>query len=146
LFRCRKAGSLAGEGIMTIATRLAATYIALAAMLLSALLPAGWMPNGAGGKAGGPPIVLCTANGQIQITFDSNGQPHKKAPDKGNSAHHDGVCPFAGAPHLASAPVVVATAAPGLIETVWRPQTFAEAPIAAPLPPQHSPRAPPHLT
>lgn len=128
---------------MTFATRLAATYIALAAMLLSALLPAGWMPSGNG--AGGPPIVLCTAGGLVQISFDHDGQPHQKAPDKGNSAHHDGVCPFAGAPHLASAPDVATAAAPSLIETIWRPQAFAEAPIAAPLPPQHSPRAPPHL-
>lgn len=86
---------------MTAACRSAALMLALAAMLLRGLLPAGWMPNTAG--ASGTPFVICTIGG-----------PLHQAPHHGLDKSGDGsLCPFAATAHLAPPQMAVAVAAPG---------------------------------
>jgi hypothetical protein len=70
-------------------TRTAAVSLALVAMLLRALLPAGWMPSSASGQA----LVICTLQGPVRI----DPTPHKPAAPQ----HHNVTCPFAAAPQLA---------------------------------------------
>ncbi|HWA91997.1 MAG TPA: hypothetical protein VG889_18295 [Rhizomicrobium sp.] len=101
-----------------------AVHVALVAMLLRALLPAGWMPS-AGGEA---PFTICTADG---ATHTLPGTPHK------TQDRHE-VCPFAAAPHVA-APIDLATVAlPSLVAAA--PDTMRIAAPAARKP--HAPQAP----
>ncbi|HWA92714.1 MAG TPA: hypothetical protein VG889_21960 [Rhizomicrobium sp.] len=62
-------------------------HAALVAMLLRALIPAGWMPQSA---AAGSPFVICTADGAVHPA-----KPHDA--DRGKSPP----CAFAAAGHLA---------------------------------------------
>jgi hypothetical protein len=82
---------------MTHRFRLAGVHIALAAMLLRALLPAGWMPNPAAAAS----FMICTTDGPAQVAVGSDGQPLKHQPDQNNDRSHE-ACPFAAAPHLAA--------------------------------------------
>jgi hypothetical protein len=84
---------------MTRRIRLAGVHIALAAMLLRALLPAGWMPNSA--PSAGAPFVICAMDGAAHLASGSDGQPLKHQPDQNNDRSHE-MCPFAAAPHLAT--------------------------------------------
>lgn len=106
-------------------------HIALAALLLRALVPVGWMPT----AEAGTPFVICSVNGQTQHAPDG-----QKLPD--DSAHHQ-TCAFAAAPHLAKTPDIVALAAPTLpVFAIARSE--AEPALARPLPQRaQSPRAPP---
>lgn len=88
---------------MNRTTRLAAVYIALAAMFLRALIPLGWMPDVS--HASGAPFVICTTQGPMLL--DSHGQQ----PQQHNGTHHTEACPFAAAPSL-SAPTTIADLAP----------------------------------
>lgn len=116
---------------MSRSLRIAALHLALAAMVLRALLPAGWMPDRNGGAA----LTLCTMDGPVHPAPG-------KAPDDGHA--HD-ACPFAAAPHLASAPGIESAAAPGLrLEVAARDAGRAAAPATARFTPQ-SPRAPPAI-
>jgi hypothetical protein len=120
--------------------RLAGIHLALAAMMLRALIPDGWMPNAA--PTGGMPIALCTINGPVSLVagVDGKSAPHDPAH---NDGRHVDVCPFAAAPHFATVTPALAPAAP-----------IAEAFFAPRLPQAHmfggagrhtpqSPRAPP---
>lgn len=108
---------------MLRAFRPAALLLALTAMLLGAMLPAGWMPG-----ANGMP-VMCSLD----------HAPGKQSPANDRSDNHGHECPFAAAPHLApplavaslAAPMVQA-AAPGLSRTA----------AFAPRRPGHAPQAP----
>lgn len=64
--------------------------LALIAMIVHALLPAGWMPS----HDPSAPFVICTMNGPLQHAPDNGKLPANR---------HD-ICPFAAAPHLASTP------------------------------------------
>jgi len=68
--------------------RIFAVHLAFAAMLLRAMLPAGWMPNP--GAEAGSPLTICTINGPVQLS----PQPLKHTPQ-----HHD-ICPFSAKAHL----------------------------------------------
>jgi len=78
--------------------RTIALALALSAVLLRGLLPAGWMPN----AGGGPGLTICTLNGLRHINL--SGEP-------AHTPQHHTVCPFAAAPPLASAdaPVLALT-------------------------------------
>jgi len=114
-------------------------HLALAALILRALLPAGWMPDAQAG------LVICAA-GTLGIIHhdgapgDSSGDLSGHADSK--VAHEE--CPFAAAPQLAAAPD-----APGLTLPVFHAfaasidRVYAAA-VAARFTPQ-SPRAPPRL-
>jgi len=85
--------------MMGRSARLAAIYVALAAMMLRALVPAGWMPNTA--SAQGVPIILCTMDGPVHIVVGPDGQPVKQKPAQDDGRHHE-ICPFGAAPHFAT--------------------------------------------
>jgi len=111
---------------MTRRFRTAAFHLALGAILLRALLPAGWMPS----AESGAPLTICTLNGPVQLAPDQPG-PAK-------AAHRD-ACPFWTASSLgqtAAAPALAppSPAAPTLFQST-RP------PLAAPIA-RHAPQAP----
>ena len=110
--------------------KMLARHILLAALLLRALVPLGWMPGSA--QLGQAAWVICTADGQIQ-----HGTPGK---DDATQQHQP--CAFAAA-HVMAAPQASAIAAPQLrtaaLETGMAP---AIPRVAAAFTPQ-APRAPP---
>lgn len=60
------------------------------ALLLRALIPAGWMPSADAGRW----VELCTAQGQITAFVDNQGTIHREgAPGDDRAAEH---CAFAG--------------------------------------------------
>jgi len=109
-------------------------HLALAALILRALLPAGWMPDAKSG------LTICSVYTLGTIHHDGAG---------GNLSHSDGKtvqeeCPFAAAPHFAATPD-----APRLVLPAFH--TFAAATdrayaiaVAAHFTPQ-SPRGPPSI-
>jgi hypothetical protein len=112
-----------------------AVHLALAAMMLRALLPAGWMPNAV---QAGAPFVICTLHGALHLSGDP--APHKQQPDDGQ--RHD-LCPFAAAPHLSSPAADAAIHAPFAIAArAFTPDYAAPAALRTAFSPQ-SPRAPP---
>jgi hypothetical protein len=71
-------------------------HIALAALILRALLPAGWMPDAQAG------LTICSLNSLGVIHHD--GAPHDDGPVQPDSKVSHEECAFAAAPHLAAAP------------------------------------------
>lgn len=65
--------------------------IAVLAVALHGLVPAGWMPSG---SVNGPLIVLCTGHGPLQLTLGADGKLHKHSPAHRRQDHQ--LCPFAG--------------------------------------------------
>jgi hypothetical protein len=110
--------------------KMLARHLLLAALLLRALVPLGWMPGTA--QLGQAAWIICTADGQIQ----------HGAPGKDDSSQHQQPCAFAAA-HVMASPQAAAVIAPLLriaaIETGAVPVPLR---IAAAFTPQ-SPRAPP---
>jgi len=115
---------------VTAFSRNLAVTLALAAMLVRAAIPAGWMPNVAGPLGSG--FVICSVDGAHHLPAHD--------PSKG---HDDGsICPFAAAAHLAppqmppaiAAPFTIAFLAPHLADWAW-PSHVAD--------PGHAPRGPP---
>jgi hypothetical protein len=115
--------------------RRAALHLALAALILRAFLPAGWMPNPQGPAE--TAFVICTMDGPV--TMDGKALPGKDDP----RAHES--CAFAAAGHAAQSPDFITLAAPQLSSTAPRD-------LASALPLQRTPfsqpasRAPPTLT
>lgn len=70
--------------------------VALVAMFLHALMPAGWMPAQPGT---GALLTICSAVGSFQADAPGKDGHHKGAPT------HE-VCPFAAAGHLAIPPAI----------------------------------------
>ncbi len=120
--------------------RLAGIQLALAAMVLRALLPAGWMPDTT--VAGGTVIAICTADGPVRMAMGDVRSPDKQPPANGD-AHHVDACPFAAAPHAATfAPVdahILPVGAFFVAPPASQPRLVAGAHHYAP----QSPRAPP---
>lgn len=109
----------------------AGKHLALIALLLRALVPAGWMP----GTAAASPFVICSVDGAVQHTPDGH-----KLPD--DTAHHN-ACPFGATPHFVKTPEPVAIAVPSL-----RSMTVPQFGKTRPVPSlsayrTQSPRAPP---
>ena len=75
---------------------ISALWLAIAAIMLRAFVPAGWMPN-IGGPASGVPIVICSGSGAQTVLVDPDGKPVQPA----NPTDH-GVCAFA-----ASGPLIL---------------------------------------
>lgn len=119
--------------------RLTVIHLALAAMMLRALLPAGWMPSASAASV----ITICTMDGISKIALDANGKPVKQTPAQDGQQHD--VCPFAAAPHFATTPPALAASAPSVIVALAQtPAAFASAHPAARHAAQ-SPRAPPAI-
>ena len=106
---------------------LAIRHLALAALILRALLPAGWMPDAQSG------LVICAA-GTLGVIH------HDGPPEHGKTAHEE--CPFAAAPHVASTPTALHVALPAFHALVAAADRTTARTIAACFTPQ-SPRAPP---
>ncbi|HEY0265567.1 MAG TPA: DUF2946 family protein [Rhizomicrobium sp.] len=106
----------------------AARSFALVAILLRALLPAGWMPDAQAG------LTICSLG---VVHHDS--APGHPAPD-GQSQHEE--CPFAAAPHLAATPDVPHLALPAFHAFAAATDRAYASAVAARFSPQ-SPRAPP---
>jgi hypothetical protein len=115
-----------------------AVALALAATLLRALLPEGWMPNPAG--VAGTPVVLCTMYGMEHIVLDADGNPAKPQDSK-----HSEVCPFAASAHLAPPAVQAAIAAPSQTANAAKLLPMREAQPSRVLRHAINPRAPPSL-
>lgn len=94
--------------------RFAAVYLALAAMVLRALLPAGFMP---GATADGSTIVVCTMDGLVQLQLDADGKPIKQGPVQ-DDARHQQLCPFAAVAQLAGPTTAPTLIPPSLVSTL----------------------------
>jgi hypothetical protein len=109
--------------------RRSALLVALAAMVLRALLPAGMMVAPESGK-----IVICTGRGAVERPVDQPGKPTKAAA---------GICLFAAQASAAPPPslAVVTLTGPVLAEaTIGRPQAIIPGRgLAAPPPPAQAP-------
>ena len=107
-----------------------ARHLLLAALLLRALVPLGWMPGSA--QLGQAAWIICTADGGIQ----------HGAPGKDDARQHQQPCAFAAA-HVMAAPQAHGFVPPSLraaaIATVPAPAALQ---VAASFTPQ-APRAPP---
>lgn len=115
-----------------------ALHLALAAMLLRALLPSGWMPSA------NPtiPLVMCTMNGPVRVLVTLVEEPHKQSPSPDHGRQHE-VCPFAAAVSFAPPRSGVTLAPPNVAARLVATLRLATA--AAPNRPYapQSPRAPP---
>jgi len=110
-----------------------ARHLLLAALLLRALVPLGWMPGSA--QLGQAAWIICTADGSVQ-----HGAPGK---DDGQNQHQP--CAFAAA-HVMASPQAYGFAAPPLqaavVETGTAPAVLL-VPAAFTL---QAPRAPPSFS
>ena len=126
--------------------RRAAVCLALVAMMLRGLMPAGWMPNPDG--AGTSLFVICDMD-QADMSkmdmskMDMSAIGHDPAHKPSSDSHQHEACPFAAAPHVATPSTVVALLLPSLSEH-FSPQLAGGllAVQSAAYAPQ-SPRAPP---
>jgi len=107
-----------------------AVTLALSAMLLRAVLPAGWMPNATG--VGGAALVICSVD----------GTHHLPSQEPSRSQHDDHMCPFAAVAHLAPPQLSVVVPQPFAVARLDR--VFAEQrPSFTKADPGHAPRGPP---
>ena len=118
--------------------RFAAVHIALVAMLLRALTPAGWMPSA---EASGAPITICTMNGPAQLVVGLDGQPINKQ-NQDDARHHD-LCPFATAPHMAQPAATISLTLPSSILTTTERSAHRSIVVQTTHHAPQSPRAPP---
>ena len=134
--------------------RRAAVCLALAAMMLRALMPAGWMPNPSG--AGGSLFVICDMD---QADMSQMDMSHMSAADMANmdmsgsgkdspgkhsgDAHHNEACPFAAAPHVATPSIVATLLLPSLLAKFSPFLAGEQAAIKAATYNPQSPRGPP---
>ena len=103
-----------------------ARHILLAALLLKARVPLGWMPDASGGSA----FVICTADGGHSIPGHDDG------------AQHHQPCAFAAA-HVMASPEAHVFAAPLLAAAILTRSVHPETAVARPAFTPQSPRAPP---
>lgn len=118
---------------MTSVFRSLAATLALSAMLLRALLPAGWMPNPAG--VADVPLVICSMDGLHRVL-------PVHAPLKGQQDERGSVCPFAAAAHLAP-PQTTSVVTPTLFASRSAPDFAASETVSGVVNSNHAPRGPP---
>jgi hypothetical protein len=108
----------------------------LAALLLRAGTPPGWMPNPQG--ALGAPLIICTADGSHLVQFDRQGHPAKP-----QSAQRHDLCAFAGH-QTAPAPEIALVSGPAtFVSLAASPAAARASPAAVPHYREQAPRAPP---
>jgi len=103
-------------------------HIALAALILRAMLPSGWMPDAHAG------LIICSASFGLVQQDPASGHHDEKTLQE-----H---CVFAAAAHGALAPVGPQLELPGLHSSIARTDRIYAASLATRFTPQ-SPRAPP---
>lgn len=137
--------------------RQAATVLAILAMVLRGLLPSGWMPNPDG--MGQTALIICDMDdpGMSRMAMSGMdmpgmdmpampasakdaGTPHKHADDG-----HQQPCPFAAAPHVATASAAAAMPLPMLAAAIAHPSHHDKDRDALSHYAPQSPRAPPAL-
>jgi uncharacterized protein involved in copper resistance len=131
--------------------RRAAVCLALAAMMLRALMPAGWMPNPAG--AGDSFFVICDMDqgdmpgmdmsAMDMSKMDMSGMDHGPSGKHSGDAHQHEACPFAAAPHVATPSAEAALLLPSLLAKFSPLLAQGQAAIKAALYTPQSPRGPP---
>jgi hypothetical protein len=104
-------------------------HLAIIALLVRAMVPAGWMPEAHAG------LVICSAGTLGAIHHDGDRKPTQPAHEE---------CAFAAAPHLAAGPEVPALTLPAFHAFAAAIDSSLATTIAARFTPQ-SPRAPPAL-
>ena len=145
-----------------MAFRRAAVVLALAAMMLRGLMPAGWMPNPAG--AGESLFVICDMDqdmpamgmdmshmdmsamdmSKMDMSGMDHGQPGKQS-GKHSMDGHQQACPFGAAPHVATGSNVVALLLPSQIADFAPHRAHARVAADTAHHTPQSPRAPPVL-
>jgi len=105
-----------------------ARHLAIIALTLRALLPAGWMPAAHG-------LTICSMDAGTHQPAQDNGKD-------GHSSHEE--CPFAAAPHLASVPDMPRLILPAFHAFAAATDRGYAAAVASHFTPQ-SPRAPPRF-
>ena len=130
--------------------RLAAVQLALAAMMLRALLPMGWMPNPDGFAQS--PLVICLMDMPSGMSMskamdmskpmdmDMTGHGHDHGQQQNNEQ-----CPFAAAPHVASPVTIAALAPPSTLSHFVMHEVADHSIIGAGHYQPRSPRAPPEI-
>ena len=106
-------------------------HLAIIALLVRAMLPAGWMPDAHA-------LVICSTSLSPVIHYDGGQKPSDN--DKHQAAHQD--CAFAAAAHLVTAPDSPHIALPAFHAFAARSDDARAALIASRFSPG-SPRAPP---
>ena len=132
--------------------RRAAVCLALAAMMLRALMPAGWMPNPAG--AGDSFFVICDMDqgdmpgmdmshmsAMDMSKMDMSGTDH--GGKQSGDAHQHEACPFAAAPHVATPSAEAELLLPSLLAKFSPLLAQGQAAIKAATYTPQSPRGPP---
>jgi hypothetical protein len=121
------------ESAVTPAFRSLAVTLALCAMLLRAVVPAGWMPNLV--TADAAPFAICSVDGLHHA-------PVHQDPARGSQDEHGFACPFAAAAHLAPPLLPPALAQP--FATAFLAPLFAAPRMSSYAgDPGHAPRGPP---
>jgi len=106
----------------------AACHLAIIALLLRAMLPAGWMPDAQAG------LTICSVT--------TLGVIHHDGPTDGKVQHEE--CAFAAAAHLASTPSAPHLILPAFHGFIAQTDSHYAAEVSAHFTPQ-SPRAPPRF-
>ncbi|HEX4160832.1 MAG TPA: DUF2946 family protein [Rhizomicrobium sp.] len=120
---------------MNSSCRALALSLAVLAMVVRGLVPAGWMPD----MDGSGRVVICTGQGPMRPASGSH-RGHT-LPDRG-----DRICPFAAAAHQSPPPAFAAAPKPIPSGLHVAQAATAERVLARRLYARHSPRAPPPLT
>jgi hypothetical protein len=120
--------------------RFATVYLALAAMMLRALLPTGWMPSF--GADHGIGLSVCSISGPVQLDIGPDGKAH---PHHHTDGHSHETCPFAAAPHFASSAAPAGLATPTALATFFEPQFETTVPGSHDRYPPQLTRGPPYL-
>lgn len=109
-------------------------HVALIAMFMRAMMPAGWMPDAQG------VLALCSANATLGVVHHDGG-PATPSQD-GHSSHEE--CPFAATPQLAFTPDAPQLAPPAIHAFAAEIDSAHAGTVRARFTPG-SPRAPPRL-
>jgi hypothetical protein len=133
---------------MLRSVRLIAVQLALAAMMLRALLPMGWMPNPDGFAQS--PLVICLMD--MPSGMDMSAMKDMAGMDMSKPGHDHGqqqsneTCPFAAAPHVGAPLGLIAELSPPSQLARLAEKPVAETAISAdPAHQPQSPRAPPQI-
>jgi hypothetical protein len=108
-------------------------HILLAALLLRALVPLGWMPGTA--QLGQAAFIICNADGGVQ-----HGIPGKQ-----DANTHQQACAFAAAAKLFDSPAAASIAPPSSILLEIAGAVVPASPLAAAVHAPQAPRAPPAI-